>query len=703
MARVKHNITVTVPNNPNKQVSANAWNDDHAITGTPNTLMGFDNTGAGSDIVSTDISVSSGVATVNNRSATRANLAAITGQAHGDTRVLTEAGREGRFVFDSSNLSAKVTADTAQGIYVAPASDTTGATGAWVRKFSGAVNVKWFGAKGDSNDTASTGTDDTAAIQAAMDFIYAVGGGTLYFPEGYYKHSAYLTIKANTALTGAGRTSTKLVSAYAGTAGATAGETVRNGSAIYSDNPINGNNPIYIEISYIGFKNSNAANAGAAFYDQCGTFINVHHCRFERFKYGVVFDQTELADIDLCDFRLQNANGACIWLVNGTALNPAAISGFTNRISINRCQINGPATVNGILDDGGYSHAFTDNNYNACLNHIKMAGASSFNIRGGEFEGPTNATVEISATSSSGQGVGGCYGAIQGCMLSSGTATYNINILAGSNVTVRDCQQAGTATLISGAANTRLTISGNNLGSGNSANITDNQRGKHRDDRLRSAIMTNFSLAELTLNVDYVPSFLRCTRTTAQTVTIPDDTALLVPVGTVAWFEQSTAAGTVTVAAGAGVTITGTLVTTGQYQAIEAIKTAANTWQCKLLTTGYTSNGGGVGYATGAGGTVTQATSKATGVTLNKICGQITLNAAALAADTIVSFTLTDSMIAAGDVLILNHVSGGTLGAYGLNAAAAAGSATIHVRNLTAASLSEAVVIGFAVVKAVTA
>jgi len=112
---------------------------------------------------------------------------------------------------------------------------------------------------------------------------------------------------------------------------------------------------------------------------------------------------------------------------------------------------------------------------------------------------------------------------------------------------------------------------------------------------------------------------------------------------------------------------------------------------------------GAIGYATGAGGAVTQATSKATGVTLNKASGQITMNNAALGAGTIVSFVLTDSAIAAGDVLVLNHISGGTPGSYTLNARCAAGSATIDVRNNTAGSLSEAIVIAFAVIKAVAA
>lgn len=111
---------------------------------------------------------------------------------------------------------------------------------------------------------------------------------------------------------------------------------------------------------------------------------------------------------------------------------------------------------------------------------------------------------------------------------------------------------------------------------------------------------------------------------------------------------------------------------------------------------------GGIGYVSGTGGTVTQLTSKATGVTLSKPCGSITMNNAALAADTTATFALTNTVLAAGDVLVLNHVSGGTAGAYTLNAQCGAGSASINVRNVTAGSLSEAIVVGFAVIKAVT-
>ena len=124
-----------------------------------------------------------------------------------------------------------------------------------------------------------------------------------------------------------------------------------------------------------------------------------------------------------------------------------------------------------------------------------------------------------------------------------------------------------------------------------------------------------------------------------------------------------------------------------------------------LSTTGnqVISGTGKQGYTTGSGGTITQITSKATSVTLSKSTGQITLNNAALAADTTVSFTLTNTVIEAGDILIMNHISGGTAGSYLLNAQSTAGSASINVRNITTGSLSEAIVIAFAVIKAVAA
>ena len=112
----------------------------------------------------------------------------------------------------------------------------------------------------------------------------------------------------------------------------------------------------------------------------------------------------------------------------------------------------------------------------------------------------------------------------------------------------------------------------------------------------------------------------------------------------------------------------------------------------------------GIGYASGAGSTVTQATNKSTGVTINKICGQITMSNAALAAGAEVSFTVTNSTIASTDVVIVNHASAGTAGAYLVGISSiAAGSFGITISNVSAGSLSQAIVLNYAIIKSVSA
>ena len=109
-----------------------------------------------------------------------------------------------------------------------------------------------------------------------------------------------------------------------------------------------------------------------------------------------------------------------------------------------------------------------------------------------------------------------------------------------------------------------------------------------------------------------------------------------------------------------------------------------------------------LGYTSAAQGTVTQATSKSTAVTLNKSAGRITMNAASLAAGTNVSFNLNNSLISANDILILNVAGGATAEAYNLWVnSLGAGTAFITLRNTTAGALAEAVVINFALIHCV--
>jgi len=121
-----------------------------------------------------------------------------------------------------------------------------------------------------------------------------------------------------------------------------------------------------------------------------------------------------------------------------------------------------------------------------------------------------------------------------------------------------------------------------------------------------------------------------------------------------------------------------------------------------LAVTGEVTSSGtaGVGYATGAGGAVTQITSRTTGVTLNKTTGAITMFSAA-GTTTAATFTVTNSTVAATDVIILNQKSGTDL--YDLMVTAvAAGSFNLTFRT-TGGTTTETPVFNFAVIKAVAA
>ena len=117
--------------------------------------------------------------------------------------------------------------------------------------------------------------------------------------------------------------------------------------------------------------------------------------------------------------------------------------------------------------------------------------------------------------------------------------------------------------------------------------------------------------------------------------------------------------------------------------------------------------GGGIGYATGAGGAVTQATNRTTGVTLSKLTGQITTNNASLAAETAAEFTVTNTTVAIGDVIVISQQSGSNGGNTDVFVSTvAAGSFKITVANNNAAAGTAetgAIIINYAVIKAVAA
>lgn len=111
---------------------------------------------------------------------------------------------------------------------------------------------------------------------------------------------------------------------------------------------------------------------------------------------------------------------------------------------------------------------------------------------------------------------------------------------------------------------------------------------------------------------------------------------------------------------------------------------------------------GAVSLATG--GAVTQLTNKATAVSLNGRSGKITMNGASLADATTVAFTVNNNTALAGDVVIVNHVSGGTLGGYVVQGNTVAdNSFKINVTNISGGALTDALVLRFALITATIA
>lgn len=263
--------------------------------------------------------------------------------------------------------------------------------------------------------TTASAADNTTAINTAISDANAAGGGTVIVPAGTYNVNA-LTMLANVTLQGAGRSATILKSNH-------------TGAGLKATFPINSSTAANTCVRDLTLWNTNASNTDGGYVDTGGTFVTLYHVRVIGFKRCVIFDQSELADIDLCEFKEFLLCG--VWLVNNNEYTTGASAEFTNRISINRCQFNGGSTTIGIIDDGGTSHTFQDNNYNGCSKHIRVAGVTALNIIGGEFEGATAAPIKFDYRTYAGNsGPGQCLNVlIQGTTIvpSSGNCSIDAN------------------------------------------------------------------------------------------------------------------------------------------------------------------------------------------------------------------------------------------------------------------------------------
>lgn len=112
--------------------------------------------------------------------ATLTALKDVASPTNGETAYLAQNGRAGLFVFNSANLSSKVSVDTPEGIYIAPSSASSGASGAWVRQLPkpGEWHVDWFGVPGDP----ASGQGGSGEVQSHTELSAMVGLANILKP-----------------------------------------------------------------------------------------------------------------------------------------------------------------------------------------------------------------------------------------------------------------------------------------------------------------------------------------------------------------------------------------------------------------------------------------------------------------------------------------------------------------------------------------
>jgi hypothetical protein len=747
--------------------------------------------------------------------ATRSALAAV--PASGAVALLSEAGREGLFAWDGSDLSDLVAADTAQAIRVPPASDPTGASGAWVRQFKGPLVFDWFGAiPGDY--ATGVGADCVPAWNALMAYIEATrrnvsvpwqaAGPEILFPGNQYFFSERIDIAKTVRLRGMGvgqpggeptwlrfpaDSGGLLVTADANHTGA---GTLIEGFLVQGDGgSISGTLTTDLLKSGIRLLQRatirdcfirNFAGAGICISAAVGnpdTNFNgnannwhVSNCRVESNKCGGVYVSGGDANAGVGTAIDATLNGR--WgIYDASFLGNSWIGCHTDANG-------GPIAsshFNGVYDAGFNYYARRDATHAQLTSAAPASNANWISL--GAAGGPSPAFPQWSATPTGTYVSGGAYGnsngfsVFTGCYYETGQTPPQISSLVLGG-------------FMYGTASDGPWISPSSFGANSQtgwavvddANSVKSRHGGIFFGGYKTLLAWNSPVATGGFDPDRW-SGLGLEKSTGDIAYWAIYASGNIPVGhtpdggantfRITSFQTARTYGATTAEAGGCVEVnkialgdrnnariisrgsaapsTGTHAQ-GEIQFNTGITAASPllAWACTTagapgthtslycltaapaaiatsgsasdLATGtippgrfgtvnaagaVTSSGAtaGVGYASGAGGTVTQATNKSTGVTINKASGQITTHGASMASAAVVSFTVTNSAVAATDTINLNLASGNaTAGAYrhwveGI----ANGSFKIVIENRSGGSLAEVLVFNFAVVKAVSA
>lgn len=631
---------------------------------------------------------------------TRTELAAIDGTA-GSSAYLSESGREGMFVWSSASNTANVTRDPGQGVYVAPASDTTGASGAWVRKYTGPVYVDWFGAVGDVT------TNDATAIQRALDFANTLGGGHVRLSGKTYRCSSQLTISTALHLEGSLQSQDATVgtfpSAYIGSTlyfdAATAGILVKYITASGSDATadIKGGSETIIEKLRLASAGAGATSA-AKYGIDARSRVTIRDVEVRGFGDHGLYLRASLSGGDGVVFGNANRcvveNVRCVlnagdgFYLSGSDSNVTKFDtchaqdnegyGFTDDCQIQSLWLN-------CTEEGNTTGGFRTIRSNIVSSFIGCETEDTTPARHsiGTYCTVRGGTLEQVTSMPEWQNYGGMK-IYSGHNLDFNDSSNTVGIPVnndGTNLWVQAPIKAVSPFKFSGTLQT-VASDGTNIVLNAPLKITNVVFNG-------SGVLQAAAFPVLTGDVT--------TAGAALATTIANNAVAY------AKFQQVAAVSLVGNATGSlanatGITLAGGLGFSGSTLTAAGALTPTSVASTGAVTS--SSASAGIGYATGAGGTITQASSRTTGVTLDKVCGAITLVSAAGTA-TWQTFTVTNSTVAATDVIRVSQKSGTDLN-------------MIHVTNVAAGSFkisfattggttTEQPVFNFAVVKAVAA
>ncbi len=274
----------------------------------------------------------------------------------------------------------------------------SGTTGFWIRQYSGAVNIKWFGAKGDGI------TDDTTAIQSCINYVGGTSQSSDIIFEGTFKISSELQIGyANVNLVGSGSSgnhSTGEQGSEANTKFVWAGADGGNMVKYYSPDGVSNQKLIGGGISDIYF------DSGATIYGTGASYgvilismdrLEFNNLTFREFQVkGILLTTTaNLFDardpqhnrfINCWNRNYINQDGGLVYLRGDTDNNPTGGSGgtyVTANVSLNHFENCGAQFYNGVAYELGNS----DHNFFINCRANRITGGTGVGVK---FRGSNN-------------------------------------------------------------------------------------------------------------------------------------------------------------------------------------------------------------------------------------------------------------------------------------------------------------------------